>query len=634
MSKRPKDGDEGRWPTPSEEYGITQLPILPGDQRESRDDHEAVSTETKVGSIDDDSFIFDITENNYIDWSDICVKETSTQVKLEDINIKKAIRDLSRTSPKTTNETSATAEGHNTILEKESTCPIPTCKKRTKKLKHHCWDYHLPFIFKDKVEETLENDPEFQQLRAEALTMLATWIYKRKSTPFDLVRFINNTPDFIPNNCNMMARCQDQMRNLTKAMNWLPPRNDVYTMYPVNHPSVLIQWQILITLVTHGQRAQFRRLGRNYVPQDRRDRSRVMFTSVRNEFNKRPRGMSCTSEKTHVTKQARVVKSPDTLKIRDARDIINKKRPAEQANYSVTDSQHREKSRRVEESSTSDGNNNIHIKKKTTTIHKAFDSHFHLDRASILSKGSLQLTIEEYLETDISSSPEIPVEITGGVLVYCDPDTFLNVFPDTTKWKIAVGLHPKAAPYFTQEQFELIREKLCDDRIVGLDRSCNAVTWVSQEKVFERLLGLANPNKPVIIHVRGERKGNMSEDVYKRALEIVKSNCEPEQKIQLHSFHGGVKQVQEWRRNFPNTYFSFSMLCKGFNREQKQGLIAVPEHRLLLETDSPYLSLTSDIQANQPRYLGNVALIVAGLREMPIAGTLAITMENGRGFFS
>jgi hypothetical protein len=136
------------------------------------------------------------------------------------------------------------AEGHNTILEKESTCPIPTCKKRTKKLKHHCWDYHLPFIFKDKVEETLENDPEFQQLRAEALTMLATWIYKRKSTPFDLVRFINNTPDFIPNNCNMMARCQDQMRNLTKAMNWFPPRNDVYTMYPVNHPSVLIQWRI------------------------------------------------------------------------------------------------------------------------------------------------------------------------------------------------------------------------------------------------------------------------------------------------------------------------------------------------------------------------------------------------------
>jgi hypothetical protein len=66
-----------------------------------------------------------------------------------------------------------------TILEKESTCPIPTCKKRTKKLKHHCWDYHLPFIFKDKVEETLENDPEFQKLTAEALAILFI-SYRRK----------------------------------------------------------------------------------------------------------------------------------------------------------------------------------------------------------------------------------------------------------------------------------------------------------------------------------------------------------------------------------------------------------------------------------------------------------------------
>ena len=45
-------------------------------------------------------------------------------------------------------EAKADQEDHNTLFDKESTCPIPTCKKRTKKLKHHCKDYHLPFIFK------------------------------------------------------------------------------------------------------------------------------------------------------------------------------------------------------------------------------------------------------------------------------------------------------------------------------------------------------------------------------------------------------------------------------------------------------------------------------------------------------
>jgi hypothetical protein len=78
--------------------------ILAGDQRESRDEHEAVTTDTKAGSVDDDSFVFDITEHNYIDWSDICVQTTSTQVKLEDNNIQRAVHDSSRSSLKTTND--------------------------------------------------------------------------------------------------------------------------------------------------------------------------------------------------------------------------------------------------------------------------------------------------------------------------------------------------------------------------------------------------------------------------------------------------------------------------------------------------------------------------------------------------
>ena len=51
-----------------------------------------------------------------------------------------------------------------------------------------------------------------------------------------------------------------------------------------------------------------------------------------------------------------------------------------------------------------------------STVHKAFNSHFLLDRASILSTGSLQLTIEEFLEKPLHPPPEISVDITRGVL--------------------------------------------------------------------------------------------------------------------------------------------------------------------------------------------------------------------------
>lgn len=183
-----------------------------------------------------------------------------------------------------------------------------------------------------------------------------------------------------------------------------------------------------------------------------------------------------------------------------------------------------------------------------STVHKAFNSHFLLDRASILSTGSLQLTIEEFLEKPLHPPPEISVDITRGVL--WPVSMFLTVLPNTSKWKIALGLHPKAVQYLTQDQFDLIRDQSSD----------------------------RNEGENYRIHIL----------------------------------------VSVW--------------CAKNLSEQKQGLISVPE--LLLETDSPYLSLSSDIQINNPRYLGNVTLIVAGLRGMQIAEVLAVSMANGWSLFS
>ena len=179
-----------------------------------------------------------------------------------------------------------------------------------------------------------------------------------------------------------------------------------------------------------------------------------------------------------------------------------------------------------------------------STVHKAFDSHFLLDRASILSTGSLQLTIEEFLEKPLHPPPEISVDITRGVV------TRVHV--------------PHRPPQYIKME------------------NCTGIT----------------PESGSIFYTRPVR------------------------------FDTGSIEWQEWRGKLPNTYFSFSMMCKEFNSEQKQGLISVPE--LLLETDSPYLSLSSDIQINNPRFLGNVTLIVAGLRGMQIAEVLA----NGWSLFS
>ncbi|XP_063411177.1 putative deoxyribonuclease TATDN2 [Mytilus trossulus] len=183
-----------------------------------------------------------------------------------------------------------------------------------------------------------------------------------------------------------------------------------------------------------------------------------------------------------------------------------------------------------------------------------------------------------------------------------------------------------------------MQEALSDMRVsalgeIGLDRTVNQVHWMSQEKIFDKLLGLARPNKPVILHLRGQATETMSDAVYTRALEIVQNNCEPEQKIHLHCFHGSARQVDIWRRAFPNTYFSFSLKVKNFHEDQILAARNVPNHRILIETDSPYCTIPSNIRINNPRRMGQVALILAGIRSQPVAEIFALTRENGKSLY-
>ena len=57
-------------------------------------------------------------------------------------------------------------------------------------------------------------------------------------------------------------------------------------------------------------------------------------------------------------------------------------------------------------------------------------------------------------------------------------------------------------------------------------------------------------------------------------------------------------------------------------------LRVVPEDRLLIETDSPYLS-PSDQGINTPAYVGDVASSLADRRDISIRETLELTVKTG-----
>jgi hypothetical protein len=55
---------------------------------------------------------------------------------------------------------------------------------------------------------------------------------------------------------------------------------------------------------------------------------------------------------------------------------------------------------------------------------RAFDAHFHLAIYSIRRHGDIDLSIGELVEEKLQIPIETPVQLVGGVLVYCDVDSY------------------------------------------------------------------------------------------------------------------------------------------------------------------------------------------------------------------
>ena len=122
-------------------------------------------------------------------------------------------------------------------------------------------------------------------------------------------------------------------------------------------------------------------------------------------------------------------------------------------------------------------------------------------------------------------------------------------------------------------------------------------------------------NKPVIRHVSGEDGIDSSGDTYSRCLYIMRECIkERDQPIHLHCFGGFPDQVRQWRQVFPNTHFGFAGNVRYYSQEQKEGILEVPDHRALVETDSPYMPLNSTVTHQSPQYVDDVAALVADIR--------------------
>ena len=191
----------------------------------------------------------------------------------------------------------------------------------------------------------------------------------------------------------------------------------------------------------------------------------------------------------------------------------------------------------------------------------------------------------------------------------------------------AVGWHPQDAITMQEGDLEWIAELCSLPKVVaigeiGLDYYWDTSPKDVQHKVFREQIRLARKlGKPIIIHNR---------DAHQDVLQLLKEEKAAEVGGIMHCFSGSPETAMECVKM--NFHVSFGGPVTFKNAVQpKEALARVPMDRLLIETDSPYLTPHPFRgKRNESAYVRYVAEAAAEIKQVSVEEIIQITADNAR----
>ena len=193
----------------------------------------------------------------------------------------------------------------------------------------------------------------------------------------------------------------------------------------------------------------------------------------------------------------------------------------------------------------------------------------------------------------------------------------------------AVGVHPEDMEGMTSDTLETIRrlarhEKCVAIGEIGLDYYWDDTHKAEQKELFAAQFALAEElDLPVIVHDR---------EAHADCLEITGSF--PKARGVFHCFSGSAEMAKELLRR-GNWYLGFDGPVTYKNaRKALEVLEIVPPERILVETDSPYMSpVPLRGKRNDSSNLVYIIQKIAEIKGMTPQEVERITWENGKRLF-
>ncbi len=188
-----------------------------------------------------------------------------------------------------------------------------------------------------------------------------------------------------------------------------------------------------------------------------------------------------------------------------------------------------------------------------------------------------------------------------------------------------VGVHPNDAPKVDGNTFKDLERLLAHDKVkavgeIGLDYHWG-VPKEAQFPVFMQQLEIAAAAKlPVVIHTR---------DAWADTIQMLKEHWAPTNlPCIMHCFTGNVDQARECLDlGFYLAFGGVATFPKA--ADVREAARIVPQDRLLLETDSPYLApVPYRGKRNEPSFIAHTAKAIAAARGIVVEELASQTTAN------
>ena len=250
------------------------------------------------------------------------------------------------------------------------------------------------------------------------------------------------------------------------------------------------------------------------------------------------------------------------------------------------------------------------------------DSHAHLDMDDF--KDDLELVIERAVEGGVKKIITVGIDLDSAVKALEIAGHYDFIYS-------TVGFHPHDADRVTDAHLYELQSLVKESKVVawgeiGLDFFRNRSQREKQIQVFKAQLEIAyDLDLPVIIHNR---------DADEEILEILKEYKNADHKGVIHCFSGDYKTAVDFMDLGYHISIPGIVTFKNASK-LKEVASRIPDDRMLVETDSPFLSpVPKRGERNEPLFVTYTAEMIASLRGMNHKKLADITTDNCKRLFN